>query len=271
MPDITISGIPLSATALSGSELFEIEQGGVSKKAAANLLRMLTPKGSIDGLKLEWVSGTSLRVTSGSAYIQSLGYAIDMPAAITKSSLSLTASTWYHVYLFDNAGTPDIEIVITAPASAYSGTARSKSGDTSRRYLGSVLTDGSAAIINFLQAGMKVAWQVSSGVAPFRVLSGGLATTTTSVDLSAVVPVTSRLPYLRLINLSTNAVLQVGNSSDSTSVGIAALNQTPSGSTVSQGFLDFPCDASQQIDYQYASAPSGSGAYIDVYGYTYER
>lgn len=132
MPDIKLSQLPSASPA-----------------TAAEGARLWTGKGHIDGLRLEWVSGTSLRVTSGMAYIESLGYAIDVPAAITKSSLSLTVSTWYHVYLFDNAGTPDIEIVTTAPAAAYSGTARSKAGDSSRRWLGRLRTDSAGSIRPF--------------------------------------------------------------------------------------------------------------------------
>jgi hypothetical protein len=106
-------------------------------------------RGYIDGLQMQWVSGTALTVSSGAAYIEGSAAVLNAPSAIPKTSLSLTASTWYHVYLYDNAGTPAVELVTTAPAAAYNGTARSKTGDTSRRYLGSVKTDSSGSIFNF--------------------------------------------------------------------------------------------------------------------------
>lgn len=227
--------------------------------------------GYIDGLMLQWVSATALTVATGSAYIEGSGKIVPSSAAIAKAGLALSASTWYHVYLYLNAGTPDVEIVTTAPV-VYSGTARSKTGDTSRRYLGSVLTDGAGNLYNFLHVANRMQWRLDPGAAPFRVLSGGVATVATSVSLAGAVPVTSRLAQLRLINLATNAaILRVGTSDDSSAAGIAAINQSPAGSTVSQAFLDLPIDSSQAIEYNFTAAPAGSGAFIDVYGYTYER
>ncbi|GAB3388074.1 DUF2793 domain-containing protein [Lysobacter fragariae] len=226
--------------------------------------------GYIDGLRLEWVSNTSIRATSGTAYLESLGRYVNSASSITKSSLSLSASTWYHVYLYLNSGTPDIEIVTTAPASPYHGVARSKTSDTSRRYLGSVLTDASGNVTNFLQINNRVQWRINAGIAPFRVLNGGTATTATTVSLSGVVPVTSRMAQIRLINTATNAAaLQAGTSDDSSSGVIAAIN--PTSGTVSQAFLDFPADSSQAILYKFNLAPTGGSAFVDVYGYTYER
>lgn len=112
--------------------------------AQQTALDALIPPGYIDGLKMVWVSGTALTVTTGSAYIPSLGKVLRATSDIAKTGLSLTASTWYHAYLFSNAGTPDIELSTTAPAAPYNGTARTKTGDTSRRYVGSVLTDSSS-------------------------------------------------------------------------------------------------------------------------------
>ncbi len=137
-----------------------------------------THRGHIDGLKMEWVSGTSLRVTSGSAYIESLGYAIELPAAITKSSLVLVASSWYHIYLFDNAGTPDIEIVTTAPAAPYNGSARSKTGDTGKRWLGRVRTDESSALRGSLDTRGCLATlsDPNAAVSSFHTLPSGVIT-----------------------------------------------------------------------------------------------
>jgi len=230
---------------------------------------LAAPKGYIDGLFPEYVNGTSLRVTSGSAYIPSLGYAVEVPAAITKSSLALAANTWYYVYLYLNAGVPDIEIVTTAPDTPYSGRARAKTGDASRRYLMSVKTNGSSNIFNFDLTNGNVLYKNAQDAAPFRVLSAGTATTETSVSLSGCVPVTARSGIVRLINLATAGNAYTGTSDDSAAgpptSGMAAL--TPGEKMI----LSHALDASQAMTYWYASAPTGTGFFIDVYGFLLDR
>ncbi|WP_414609303.1 hypothetical protein, partial [Stenotrophomonas pavanii] len=128
--------IPTPAT--NKVTLFVSDTGIPSYKDEAGLVTPMSgqpiPAGYIDGLKMEWVSGTQIRFTSGSAYIPSLGRALALAAAVTKTP-TLAASTWYHAYLYSNAGTPDVEVTTTAPDTPYSGTARTKAGDTSRRYI----------------------------------------------------------------------------------------------------------------------------------------
>ncbi len=56
-------------------------------------------QGYIDGLVIEWLSVNSLRVSSGAAFVPSVGGVVILAAAATLSGLSLTANTWYHAYL----------------------------------------------------------------------------------------------------------------------------------------------------------------------------
>lgn len=104
------------------------------------------PPDYISGLLPTWVSATSLSFTPGMAAIESLNTVLNAASTITKSSISLAASTMYHMYLYSNAGTPDVEISTTAPAAPYRGSARSKTGDTSRRYLGTFKSNASSQI-----------------------------------------------------------------------------------------------------------------------------
>jgi len=225
---------------------------------------VVIPPGYIDGLNLIWNSGTSISVTSGSAYIESLGAVVNAPATLTLSGLSLAASTWYHVYLYLNSGIPEIECVTTDPATAYSGNARSKEGDTSRRYLGSAITDSSGSIFMFMQNGDNIDYLVNPSV-PFRVLSGGTSTTKTNISLSGVVPITSKFVTANVIN---NADVQlyvdipeIGNAGLASRYTCLANQRTPIFAAVN----------SRQILYQYAVTPSGSGAFIDIWGYKYGR
>lgn len=224
-------------------------------------------RGDISGLRMEWISSTSIRVTSGDAHIQSLGFIFPVNAAITKAGLALAANTTHHVYLFINAGAADIEIVTTAPAAPYNGTARSKTGDTSRRYLGSIRTDGSGNVYNFLHHGDSIRYRINPGATPFRILSSGSATTETTVSAAAVVPLTSRVVTVRLINIDATAVLRT-DTSDSSNAGAASIVALSAGA---QAFLDHPLDSSQALTYWFDTAPAAGNAFIDVYGYTFER
>lgn len=234
-------------------------------------LATITPAGYIDGLKMVWNSATSISVTSGACYIQGSNAVVSFPATLILPGLSLAASTWYHLYGYLNAGVPAVELVTTAPAAPYSGTARAKTGDTSRRYLGSVLTDGSGNLFKFTQHLNRINYYVdlATGTAPFRVLVGGIATIRTTISLSSCIPVTSTLANFRASNGDTAAAFRIDNS-NSGLTGSSALISIPPGGSAS-AYTDFPSDVNQSIIYFMNSTPSGIGGLIDVLGYTYER
>lgn len=249
--------------------LFVSDTGIPSYKDDAGLVTPMSgqpiPSGYIDGLKMEWVSGTQIRFTSGSAYIPSLGRALALTAALTKSP-SLAASTWYHAYLYSNAGTPDVEVSTTAPDTPYSGTARAKTGDTSRRYIGSFRTNASSQVYDFDHNWQKGEVMYRLPGTLFRVLSNGSATTATTVACATAIPVTSKSVYGRVLNLSTSANLIVGPGDAAITTNDYFLGVSFGGQAV-VAFL--PTDSSQQLRYLMSAAQSG--AYIDAYGFAYER
>lgn len=252
-------------TALSGLQGGSSTERYHSTAIQNSSLAAVAVSGEICGLQMVWNSGTSITFTSGFAAIQSLGGLLSFPSPITKAGLSLSASTWYHAYGYSNAGTPDVEIVTTVPAAAaFSGSARSKTGDTSRRYLGSLLTDASGNIYRFGQNGDEINYVVNL-VAPFRVLSGGTATTRTNVALSGVIPVTSNYVIANTINNSDQQVFidipEIGNSGAASRYTCLANQRTPIHAFV----------ASRTLQYLYGVSPVGSGAFIDVWGYRFER
>jgi hypothetical protein len=264
-----ISELP-AAAAFDGTELLELVQAGANVRG---LLGALLPPGYVDGLKLQWVSGNALTVTSGAAYVPSLGRVLRVPNAIAKTGLALTASTWYHVYLWLNGTNADIEIVATASSAIYNGTARTKAGDTSRRYLGSVLTDGTGKIWPFTQSGPRVSYYWNNlGNAPMRPLSVGAAITGTVVPLASSCPVTATHVNLRAQNGDPSVAARLSNKDFAGAVGdsgggtYAILPCAPSSNTV----LDFPLANDQSLVYWMTSAPT-SGLTLDVFGYLYER
>lgn len=234
-------------------------------KLQAQISAIAIPQGYIDGLQMQWVSATALTVSSGAAYIPSLGSILQAPSSIAKTGLTLTASTWYHVYLYNSAGTPDVEIVTTAPASPYNGTARCKTGDTSRRYLFSVKTDASGNIYNFLQDGNQVFYRLQTNVAPFRPGTTNPATTTkTSISFAGVVPVTARSMLARISNPDSSQGYWIGTSDDGTATGIFIV--APTGLAVA--FISL--SSVQDVTYAYQAAATFAGA-IDCLGYVFQR
>jgi hypothetical protein len=222
-------------------------------------------QGYIDGLKMAWNSATSISVTSGSAFIPSLSKCLPNPSTLTLSGLTLTPSTWYHVYLYSNAGTPAIECVTTAPAAAYNGTARTKTGDTSRRYLGSVLTDASGNIFSFKIFDRHVLYTTFTGGAPFRVLTNGAAIATTNVSCAGCIPVTSELADLVIFNSDSTLSMIIGDPDGSNNMlGLP-------GNPGTRLFAPQSLDSLQRFNYSYQGGTPASGLYVDVHGYTYER
>lgn len=261
--------IPTPAT--NKVTLFVSDTGIPSYKDDTGLVTPMSgqpiPAGYIDGLKMEWVSGTQIRFTSGSAYVPSLGRALALAAAVTKTP-TLAANTWYHNYVYDNAGTTDVEVSTTVPAAPYNGTARTKTGDTSRRYIGSFRTDASGAIYKFKQSGTQVVYLVSTELTPFSVFSGTVpvAPATTSVSASAIVPLTSTSALMMNLNASTNAFLLITNSEGPTAPGFivfVAPNATMA--------MTAPLASDQSLICSYQSSGTSLTAVLRVYGYTYER
>ncbi|WP_164086630.1 hypothetical protein [Stenotrophomonas maltophilia] len=253
MPDVKFSQLAAASAA--------------SVAAGAGLWTMA---GHILGLQMEYVGPASIRVSSGSAWIPSLQRAVEVQSALTLSGLSLTANTWYHVFLYMNGAVPAIEAVIAVPAAPYSGTARAKTGDTTRRYIGSFRTNAAGAIFNFAQTGTTIAYKNAQANPPFRVLSQGTATSETSISLAAVVPSTSRLATVQIYNF-TDTNMGTGTSDDS-AVGPPS---QPNDAVYlvrrdSTAMVPHPLDSSQTMTYWLTTTPVGS-AYVDVFGYVYER
>lgn len=255
----------VAAAALDGTELMEFVQAGANKKGANGAI---LPPGYIDGLNLQWVSATALTVTSGAAYIPSLGRLVRANASIAKVGLALTASTWYHVYLWLNGANADVEIVTTAPSAAYNGTARAKMGDQSRRYLGSVVTDASGAIYQFVQIGMTTRYFTGGG-APFRALTNGMNTVRTNIDISSWVPVSSVSAIVKAQNSSSGAQALIVDSAASGLTGTAGFFIIAQPGT--QLIADVPTFGTPTLVYEWGSAPVTQGAFLDILGFTISR
>lgn len=224
---------------------------------------LVQPKGYIDGLRMVWVSATQVQVTAGAAYVPGPKRIAELVSAVTLTP-TLAASTWYHVYLTVSGSAVSVEAVTTAPAAAYSGTARIKTGDSSRRYVGSFLTDSGSAIWRFMHSDGGVQY-LTNLVTPFRILNGGTSTARTSVPLTGAVPVTAGVIFLNAINNGDQQLFidlpEVGNTGAVSRYTCLANQRTPITTAA----------PSLALQYFYSVAPTGSGAFIDVWGYRYDR
>ena len=256
MADTKLSAETNEITTFDGDERLIIcdDPAGLPEDGFVQI-KTIIPADYISGLRLLWVSATALTVGTGRAALTT-GAVIDVTTAIAKSSLSLSANTLYHVYLYNNAGTPDIEIVTTAPATAYFGMARAKTGDTTRRYLGAVLVvSGSIQEFTHLVDSGYISYTNVS--APKRVLAGGSATVKTAVSVAAAVPETGTAITLLAINTGTPNLIIVDNSD-------LAYLTVPTGRAASITPLHLG-----NIYYRLAS--SGGSAFLDVLGYFFDR
>lgn len=228
---------------------------------------LVQPKGYIDGLKLEWVSGSQIRVTPGAAYVPGPKRISELAASVTLTP-SLSASTIYHVYLTVSGATVSAEAVTTAPSSPYSGTARTKSGDTSRRYLGSFRTTTGSAITKFRHDGLLMEYMDVIANYGGQVLSAGMSTTPTNVSCSAVVPVTSTMALINFANFAEFIAVIANtdcNYTLSSSNWLFALNP----SSRLWGFI--PLASNQTFNYMMFAAPASNGLLANLVGYQFER
>jgi len=251
--------------ALGIDAITPISKGGTGATTALNARTALgvlsVGKGYIDGLYPVRVSGNALNILPGAAYIPGLNDVISAPL-LSLSGLALAASTWYYLYLWSNNGNASVEMVTTVPSEVYSGTARVKSTDTTRRFIGAVLTNASGNLIPFwVTADNFLNYQDTTTVTPFRCVSGATQTTPTAVSLSSAVPVTSRSVRLH-INNSGSATSFLGTP-DFTGAQVQA------GTAGVRYNTTFFTDGSQRILFYLAAA--GGALSIDVTGYGMER
>lgn len=246
-------------------EILPLSKGGTGASTPLNARTALgvlsAGKAYIDGLLPVRVSGNALNILPGAAYVPGINDVISAPL-LSLSGLALAPSTWYYLYLWSNNGNASVEIVTTVPSEVYSGNARVKSTDTSRRFIGALLTNVSGNLIPFwVTADNFLNYQDTTTVTPFRCVSGATQTTPTAVSLASAVPMTSR-----------SVRLHINNSGSSTSyLGTPDFTgaQVQAGTAGVRYNTTFFTDGSQRILFYLAAA--GGALSIDVTGYGMER
>jgi hypothetical protein len=237
------SGANSDITALSGLTVaLTSTQGGVGD-------------GYIDGLIPLWLNATSITITPGSAYIPSLAKCITSPV-VTLSGLSLSSNTWYYLYIYNNSGTAAYELSTTVPA-GYSGTAKVKTGDSSRRFI-SALRAGNSGLRPFVWAYDYVNYIDMNALYP--ILNNGTATGATVVSGVSAIPPTTRRSLMQVYSAIGNTL----------NIGIAFDTMLLSVTQNTRVLAPIICTAEQVFVYVHAGTVTG-GTILDIRGYGSER
>lgn len=244
-----------------------ISQGGTgsntaeSARAALNVAEVDTSY--ITGIIPSRPTNNSLVFSTGTAYVPGLSRRVTITSAITLSGLALTAATWYYAYLYDNAGVAAVELVTTAPSTAYMGTARTKTGDTTRRFIGSFKSTnaGGVGVLGFVcTMDGFITYNDNMIVSPYRILPAGAATSTTAVSAAGVVPLTTRSVK---VNLTNNGTPVGGITAPTFNVYLCA--QPAGGRGVYNTFVD------DNLSIWYMNGGGGGAITLDVVGYGNDR
>lgn len=171
----------------------------MSLDPSISIIRGLQASVALDGL--------TVSVSPGICYVPGTGRIVaDGAASVTLPSGTL--NTFYHLYGYDGgAGVMALEASTVAPAAPYLGTARYKTGDPTRRYLISGRTNASGILrpgkhTRPAEMGNRVMLDAASaaGSVPITLLSGLVATTPQTIDLSTVLPITANRAIVQVMN-----------------------------------------------------------------------
>lgn len=249
-----------------------------------------------EGLGLKWLSGTSVEIGEGQAWIPGGGggegelLTVNFP--ITKSGLILPASSIVYLYLWENGGSPDIEFSTQVPASPYYGKARTKGGpdnttpdvspDDTRRLIYAVRTDASGNILSFghRSADGFTRYRANQDTT-LRVVSSATNTTTSAVDISPLVPVgaESVLVAARLVNTDNPSNLYISAAGDglqtvggSTGAGQMRVGNTLSGSASAQQYASpiALVGGNRTLHHRQLAVGASRSADIDILGFWME-
>ncbi len=161
-------------------------------------------QGFIEGLSLVWSSGTSIAIRPGSAYVPSVGKVVTYPGANITPRGVVEVNSFVHLYLTD-AGT--IDQSLDAPVRYYNQ-AFQKTGDNTRRYIGSILINtnalGAYQFVHRPLDGSMMYTVANPQGAPFRLLSAG--TSIAAFTIRPIAPVTAHTLEGAWQNVGTAAV-----------------------------------------------------------------
>lgn len=230
-----------------------------------DLLASTVSQEYIEGLKLTWVTGTSISISAGSAYVPSVGKRVQYAGGSIVPTGVADINTFVHLYL-NAAGT--IFQSLTAPQRYYNTAWQLGAGSSANRYIASLLVNTNAAGVYKFRHNPKTSdiWYIhgDAGTSPFRLLSGQTSGVG-SFQTRPVIPVTGT---------TLKAMFQ--------NTGTGNISWTPSdaGTSITTGFMLYSTAPSMFFGEIPTSGVDGSvtfsiatGGVGSVYcnGYNFER
>lgn len=174
-----------------------------------------------EGLRLVYNSANALTIEEGAAYVPGVGDIVDLALDEPITGMTLTANTFYYLYLYSDAGEGAIEYSTQRPTSPYRGRARVKGGpdnvdpdvspDDTKAYIGTIRGSSTAnTMVRFIHRGDWIFYQADPAA---LTTAGGLkianalgGTAYTARDASALVPPTSDLAEALFLTNGSSAV-----------------------------------------------------------------
>lgn len=221
----------------------------------------------LEGLKISWLSVSSLEIGIGAARTTS-DITIRVSSAITvhittsgKNGLdtgSEASSTWYYVWLIYNETTGEVAGLLSISRT----NPTMPTGFTEKVLIGTIRNGTSSNFLKFYSIRKSQGNMVNyleNADSTLRILTSGGATSFSDVILSSLVPPTSRLALLQLETVNKDADLRPNSETMSSLYEIA---------TNTIVLRECVLDSSQIIEYKMAT--SGGSLHIEVLGYIEE-
>lgn len=225
--------------------------------------------------------GSVVLVDGSGVYAAFFAVATTIGASKIEGGGNLANSQFYYLYAWNNAGALDYELSLTAPGASR----RTKSGDTTRRFLGTAFrtTSAGAPFPGRMTRGRYLYRR--SGIASvtgalgsngMRAVSNSTTVGVTSLDLSSRIPPHARVAVVRGEQTGTStgtggtATLNLYTAGDSTSVAveIVANNAAASGDTSrSSETAEIELTSAQLMGYSTAKTTDLMAYTLDVWGW----
>ena len=177
---------------------------------------------------------------------------------------NLTNSTWYYVYVWDNAGTVDYLISTTAPRASQQY--RNSVDGNQYRYLGCFRTNSSGAPIPMRMRRGRYVYRLSATVDPVAYSDSTARGSAYDVSLAALVPPHARLARVQAIVVSSGAATYMNVFTKADVTDITWRQQAPDGTTT-YGEFDIETDSSQAVQITYNVGGGSGNAKLRVTGF----
>lgn len=223
----------------------------------------------------------TLVVGAGLCYLPDAVFGTVRMAKDIDTSVLLTtpaANTWQYLYAYvaDSLGTVAIESSTTGPSATYQGTARTKLGDATRRYLGSIYVGTDSKVVPFLHTapssnGNHITYTApmgQSGTATLALLA--LTNTATTFSCANYVPPGVSIITAQLENTSTTKVY-LGNADMGSALSTANFLQSIPAANADS--LELLLDSTRSFNYLFGGTLIGltGGLNVRPRSYKFDR